>query len=100
VICLGRKAIGAASAFGIEARRQTRTIWSHCAGTGILVLLTLCSAQFIAAQAMIQVTTTAQGVSDPAHCSLQEAIYSSEFKLNIAISAANPDTRETRDYLR
>ena len=89
MICLG---LGAAPAFGVDARQHTRTTWLHCAGIGILVLLPLCSAQVVAAQATIQVTTTNQGVSDPANCSLQEAIYSSEFKLNIAISAANPDT--------
>ena len=57
-----------------------------------LSLLSLCFARPSAAQATIYVTTAAQGVTDPANCSLQEAIYSSEFKLNIAISATDPDT--------
>lgn len=59
-----------------------------------LSLLSLCFAKVAAAQVTIQVTTTVQGLSDPANCSLQEAIYSSEFKANIALSA----TRENRFY--
>lgn len=45
-----------------------------------------------AAQVHIFVTTTAAGVTN-GQCSLQEAIYSSEFKSNIAISATNPDIK-------
>jgi len=37
------------------------------------------------------VNTTLQGVTNGL-CSLQEAIYSSEFKANIAVGSTNPDT--------
>ena len=57
----------------------------------VLSLLSLGFSQIAAAQATIYVTTAAQGVTDPANCSLQEAIYSSEFKLNIAIKVTEPD---------
>jgi hypothetical protein len=45
-----------------------------------------------AAQATIFVTTTQQGVTGSGTCSLQEAIYSAEFGLNIAINATSPDS--------
>jgi hypothetical protein len=49
-------------------------------------------AQTISAEAAhIQVTTTQQGVTNGGLCSLQEAIYSSEFKFNVAIDSTDPD---------
>ena len=54
-------------------------------------LLTLGSAQQIVAQTTIQVTTTQQGVTDPSHCSLQEAIYAAEFGSNTALNLTDPD---------
>ena len=68
-----------------------RTIRRRWVAIGLLALLSLCSARGSAAQATIYVTTTQQGVTDPSDCSLQEAIYSSEFKSNIALSVAGPD---------
>ena len=44
------------------------------------------------AQTTIQVTTTQQGVTDPSHCSLQEAIYAAEFASNTALNLTDPDT--------
>src|SRR5262245_42845714 len=41
--------------------------------------------------ATIQVNTTQQGVTN-GQCSLQEAIYASEFKANQAIGSTDPDT--------
>lgn len=53
----------------------------------MLVVLTLCSP---AHATTIHVNTTQQGVTT-GQCSLQEAIYSSEFKTNSAIGATDPD---------
>ncbi|HZY59363.1 MAG TPA: hypothetical protein VFE56_06340, partial [Candidatus Binataceae bacterium] len=47
-----------------------------------------------AGAAIIHVNTTAQGVTN-GNCSLQEAIYSSEFKANTAIGATDPDSPYT-----
>lgn len=55
------------------------------------LILTVCIAQQSAAQVTIFVTTTQQGVTNGL-CSLQEAIYSSEFKLNTAVRSTAPDT--------
>jgi hypothetical protein len=55
------------------------------------LLLMVCCAQPGMAQATIQVDTTQQGVTD-GHCSLQEAIYATEFKSNTAIRATPPDS--------
>lgn len=54
-------------------------------------LFTLGSAQLAVAQTTIHVTTTQQGVTDPAHCSLQEAIYAAEFESNTALNLTDPD---------
>src|SRR5262252_5898226 len=54
-------------------------------------LLALGSAQLTEAQTTIQVTTTQQGVTDPQHCSLQEAIYAAEFASNTALNLTDPD---------
>ena len=54
------------------------------------VLMLLASNRHCAAQVHIFVDTTEAGVTQ-GHCSLQEAIYSSEFNANVAISTANPD---------
>jgi uncharacterized repeat protein (TIGR01451 family) len=54
-------------------------------------LLTLGSAQRMVAQTTILVTTTQQGVTDPSHCSLQEAIYAAEFGSNTALNLTDPD---------
>jgi hypothetical protein len=53
------------------------------------LILTVCGAPRATA-ATIQVTTTQQGVTH--QCSLQEAIYASEFKSNTAVQSTNPDT--------
>jgi hypothetical protein len=59
------------------------------------LLLTICGAQQATA-ATINVTTTQQGVSNaPDQCSLQEAIYASEFKSNTAIRSTSPDVTYT-----
>ncbi len=54
----------------------------------MVVVLTICSP---AHATTIHVNTTQQGVTI-GQCSLQEAIYSSEFKTNSAIGATDPDT--------
>lgn len=54
-------------------------------------LFALGSAQLTEAQTTIQVTTTQQGVTDPSHCSLQEAIYAAEFGSNTAVNLTDPD---------
>ena len=58
----------------------------------ITSLLTLGTAQLLVAQTTIEVTTTQQGVTDPSHCSLQEAIYAAEFASNTALNLTDPDT--------
>jgi hypothetical protein len=45
----------------------------------------------VSAQATITVDTTAQGVTN-GHCSIQEAIYATEFQASLAISQTAPDT--------
>jgi hypothetical protein len=62
--------------------------WSVLAAA---LMLTVCVARPSVAQVTIFVTTTQQGVTN-GQCSLQEAIYSSEFKMNTAISSTDPDT--------
>jgi uncharacterized repeat protein (TIGR01451 family) len=57
------------------------------------VLSLLC--QSTVAQATIHVTTTAQGNTYGAACSLQEAMYSAEFANNIAIDSTDPDHNYT-----
>jgi uncharacterized repeat protein (TIGR02543 family) len=52
-------------------------------------------AQSGAAQAVIFVTTTQQGITGSSSCSLQEAIYSAEFATNKAISSTDPDSYYT-----
>src|SRR6476619_3833744 len=59
----------------------------------VLILITCCMQQSSAAT--IHVNTRQQGISDSTHCSLQEAIYASEFKTSTAISSTNPDTAYT-----
>src|SRR5262249_6496760 len=54
------------------------------------LILTGCTAQHSTAQVSVHVNTTHQGVTNGL-CSLQEAIYSSEFKANIAVGSTNPD---------
>jgi hypothetical protein len=54
------------------------------------LILTICGAQ-PATAATIQVTTTQQGVTT-GQCSLQEAIYASEFKSNRAVQWTSPDS--------
>src|SRR5262249_10652800 len=68
-------------------RGRVRQQWVALAA---VLVLTVCCPQQGAAQATIQVTTTQQGVT-AGQCSLQEAIYASEFKSNTAISSTNPD---------
>jgi hypothetical protein len=58
----------------------------------VVLILTMCFAQRSTAEAAtIQVNTTQQGVTS-GQCSLQEAIYASEFKANKAIASTDPDT--------
>ncbi len=63
--------------------------WSAI-GTVLLGIFGL--AQSGAAQAVIFVTTTQQGITGPSSCSLQEAIYSAEFATNKAINSTDPDS--------
>ena len=58
------------------------------------LILGLCCSQDSAAGATINVTTTLQGVTN-GQCSLQEAIYASQFKSNTAIISTNPDVTYT-----
>src|SRR5262245_7158798 len=58
-----------------------------------LILIADCSHQS-AAGATINVTTTQQGVTN-GQCSLQEAIYASQFKSNTAIISTSPDVTYT-----
>src|SRR5262245_32089532 len=71
----------AASRFG-----QGRVCAQRRAALAAVMVLTVCCAE----GATIQVTTTQQGVTG-GQCSLQEAIYASEFKMNTAIRVTNPD---------
>src|SRR5215831_7179722 len=74
------------------SRRSRATRYLVEIGYGIaLALLALGSAPQIVAQTAIQVTTTQQGVTDPTHCSLQEAIYAAEFGSNTALNLTDPD---------
>ena len=52
-------------------------------------------AQTSAAQAIIFVTATQQGITGASSCSLQEAIYSAEFGTNKAINSTDPDSYYT-----
>jgi hypothetical protein len=56
----------------------------------VIAFLTLCFAQPSAAQATINVNTTQQGVTT-GQCSLQEAIYATEFQSSTAIDTTDPD---------
>ena len=58
------------------------------------LILIVCSSHPSRAQATINVTTTQQGVTT-GQCSLQEAIYASEFKSNTAVQSTNPDVTYT-----
>lgn len=61
--------------------------------TALATTLLLVGATGLArAQTTIYVTTTQPGVTDPSHCSLQEAIYSAEFASNTAVGATSPDS--------
>ncbi len=73
--------------------RATRSLaqilyWVAFAATS---LFTLGCAHLMVAQTAIQVNTTQQGVTDPTHCSLQEAIYAAEFSSNTALNLTDPD---------
>ena len=88
----GRLEVGGSAAQGTVRRSSlSRVIQRYGIAIGILSLVGLCFAPVCAAQATIYVTTTVQGVTDPSDCSLQEAIYSSEFASNIAIGSTDPD---------
>src|SRR5436190_23184453 len=69
--------------------RQTRLPGRRWAAIAVS-LMTLCLTRPSAAQVMIYVNTTQQGVTN-GNCSLQEAIYSSELKFNIALQSTAPD---------
>ena len=82
----------AASKHRLAQSRDTRRRWAvHIAAIAALIL-TVCIAQHSTAQVTIHVNTTQQGVTNVRLCSLQEAIYSSEFKASIAVGSTNPDT--------
>jgi hypothetical protein len=69
---------------------QSRVRQQWAALAAVLVLILFCPQR--GAAATINVTTLQQGViADPNQCSLQEAIYASEFKSNLAISQTDPD---------
>jgi hypothetical protein len=74
-----------ASRFG-----QGRVCAQRWAALAAVLVLTVCCPQQGAVGATIQVNTTQQGVT-AGQCSLQEAIYASEFKSSTAISSTNPD---------
>jgi hypothetical protein len=59
------------------------------------LILILCCSQQDATAATIHVNTPKQGITDNNHCSLQEAIYASEFKMNTAIGSTDPDSAYT-----
>jgi len=72
-------------------RDQSHVVGERWAALAATLTLAICFAPPGAAQAAdIQVNTKQQGVSN-GQCSLQEAIYSSEFKLNIAVDSTDPD---------
>ena len=76
-------AVLGASPWGLRSNHVRRNRAHNASATALI--LTACFAHTTAAQAAnIQVTTTQPGVTSGL-CSLQEAIYSSELKLNIAI---------------
>jgi hypothetical protein len=68
--------------------------WRYWIGAGVIAFLTLCVAPRDSAQVTIYVNTTQQGVTDGL-CSLQEAIYATEFRANIAIGSTDPDATYT-----
>ena len=70
------------------ARGQTL---GHRLALAVALTLIIGIAQRSAAQVTIPVTTIHQGVTN-GECSLQEAIYSSELKLNIAVGSTDPDS--------
>lgn len=71
----------------LAQHRTPRQQWSVLAAA---LMLTVCIVQRSTAQVTIQVNTIQQGVTN-GQCSLQEAIYSSEFKMNKAVSSTAPD---------
>jgi hypothetical protein len=70
---------------------QRRTRGQQWVTLAAALILTVSIAQRSSAQVTIQVNTTQQGVTN-GQCSLQEAIYSSEFKSNKAVGSTDPDT--------
>ena len=87
-VCIEKSSILANEAPRFAKSRARRQKWAALAAP---LILAVCFAHPRTAQAAdIQVNTTQQGVSN-GQCSLQEAIYSSEFKLNIAVDLTDPD---------
>ena len=70
---------------------ENRARGQHGVALAAALILTACFGQRCTAQVTIQVNTTQQGVTN-GQCSLQEAIYASEFKSNTAIGSTSPDT--------
>jgi uncharacterized repeat protein (TIGR01451 family) len=68
------------------------SVFGHWTALVAILMLMLGSEQRTSAQTTIQVTTTQQGVTDPSHCSLQEAIYAAEFASNTALNLTDPDS--------
>ena len=68
------------------------SVFGHWTGLVAILMLMLGSEQRTSAQTTILVTTTQQGVTDPTHCSLQEAIYAAEFASNTALNLTDPDS--------
>jgi hypothetical protein len=67
-----------------------RKVCQRCIVGAVIAFLALCFAQPSAAQAMINVNTTQQGVTT-GQCSLQEAIYATEFQSNTAVDTTDPN---------
>jgi uncharacterized repeat protein (TIGR01451 family) len=71
-------------------RRVYANVWREPGLAIAFILLVMVGGPYRAA-AQIQVDTTTQGVTYGSHCSLQEAIYATEFRSNVAIGATDPD---------
>ena len=73
----------------VARTRTRRRQWVEL--TAALILTLWFAQRGTAEAATIPVNTPNQGITDPQHCSLQEAIYAAEFKRNKAISQTDPD---------
>src|SRR5215469_12448183 len=87
IVCIGRLLPLCHAGRGVRVLAQ----FGCAPALAAILLLTLGSGPLVMAQTTIQVTTTQQGVTDPQHCSLQEAIYAAEFASNTAVDLTDPD---------